>query len=48
MRRRMFGHGHVQEANPLMGEQHQHEQEAAGRGRHHEKVRRRDLSHMVR
>ena len=44
----MFRHGHVHVTTPLMGEHHQHEQEAASRGRHHEKVRRPDLSDMIR
>jgi hypothetical protein len=44
----MFRHSQAHEATPLMGEHHQHEQEAAGRDRHHEKVRRHNLSHMIR
>jgi hypothetical protein len=43
----MFGHGHVYEATPLMGEQHQHEQESTGRRGRYEKVRRHNLSHMI-
>jgi len=44
----MVRHGHVHEATPLVAEHHQHEQEAADRGRHHDEIRRHDLSRMIR
>ena len=47
-RRRMFRHRHVNDATPRVGQDHQHEQQPAGRGRNYEEIRRHDLSDVVR
>lgn len=39
--------GHVHQAPALMGEDHEDEQQAARRGRHHEEVRGHDLPDVI-
>ena len=43
-RRRMRGDRHVPDASPIVGEEHQDEQEAAGRRRDHEEIGRHNLA----
>ena len=44
----MFGDRDVHDASPRVGEDHQDEQEPAGRGRDHEEIRRHDLADVIR
>jgi len=46
-RRRMRGDRDVPDASPIVGEEHQDEQEAAGRGRDHEEIGRYDLADVI-
>ena len=46
-RRRMRGDRHVPDAAPIVGEQHQHEHEAARHRRHHEEIRGDDLADVI-
>ena len=38
---------HVLDASPIVGEEHQDEQEAVGRGRDHEEIDRYDLADVI-
>jgi hypothetical protein len=46
-RRWMRGDRHVPDASPIVGEEHQDEQEAVGRSRDLEEIRRHDLADVV-
>ena len=45
--RRMRGDRDVADASPIVGEEHQDEQEAAGRRRDHEEIGRHDLADVI-
>jgi len=43
----MLGDGYVHDASPLMGQDHQHEQQAIRGGRDHEEIGRHDLVDVI-
>jgi hypothetical protein len=46
-RRRIRGDRHVPDASPIVGEEHQDEQETVGRSRDHEEIGRHDLADVI-
>ena len=46
-RRRIRGDRHMSDASPIVGEEHQDEQEAVGRGRDDEEIGRHDLTDVI-
>ena len=47
-RRRMCGNRDMPDASPIVGEEHEDEQEAIGHGRDHEEIGRHDLADVIR